>query len=65
MFTVFSCTNYGGTFQNKAYLLMLKKNYMLTPKLIDILPGSTARYPISEQINKRKPLLKWITKISH
>lgn len=45
LYTVFSCTEYGGKYKNKASILLIKKNWTnIDSKAIDCLPGSTQWY---------------------
>lgn len=42
LYTVFSCTEYGGKYKNKASILLIKKNWTnIDSKSIECLPGNT------------------------
>ena len=53
LYTVFSCTEYGGKYSNKAALLLVKKNRLeVVSKWIDCIPDSTFWFNL-QSLNKK------------
>lgn len=53
LYTVFSCTEYGGKYSNKAALLLVKKNRLeVVSKWIDCVPDSTYWFNLSQLTKK-------------
>ena len=50
LYTVFSCTEYGGKYQNRAACLLIKKNWtMIDSKWIECIPGNTKWFNLNQQ----------------